>query len=125
MVNFKRLSELNKRARADIEKNHPEFTPEQQHAFELGFISGANYWMRNGHHHLRFKKGDVVEYANTLWTVGMWEGTDNDHYVLTEYNPKSASPQVMHVEFERDVLFRIYKAQPTAQEVMGNYITDK
>ena len=125
MVNFKRLSQLSNAADADIEKSHSEFTDAQKHAFRLGFLAGANYWMRNGHHHLRFKKGDKVEYANMVWTVDVWEGTDDDHYVLTEYNPKSASPQVMHVEFERDVLFRAYKAQLTAQEVMENYITDR
>lgn len=122
MVNFKRLSELTKAARANIKERHPDFTEEQKRGFEIGFIAGANYWMKNGHHHLRFKKGDKVEFANRIWTVDMWEGTDDDHYVLTDCNPETTSTPVMHVEFERDVLFRAYKAQPTAQEVMENYI---
>ena len=115
-MNFKRLSELKKAARTSIEERHSDLTEEQKRGFEIGFIAGANYWMRNGHHHLRFKKGDVVEYANKVWTVDMWENTDDDHYVLTECNPKSASPQVMHVEFERDVLFRSYKEQENDED---------
>lgn len=125
MVNFKRLSQLSKAADADIEKSHSEFTDAQKHAFRLGFYAGANYGMRNDHHHLRFKKGEKVEYANRIWTVDVLEGTDDNHYVLTDCNPETTSTPVMHVEFERDVLFRAYPAQLTAQEVMENYITGK
>lgn len=50
----------------------------------------------------KFKKGDKVLYANRLWEIDMWEGTTNDHYVLTSCDGKY---EIMHTEFEREELF--------------------
>ena len=121
MVDFKRLNELTRAARADIEKNHPDYDDAQKRAFELGFRSGAN-WQRKVGIPLRFKNGDKVVYANRTWIVDVLEGTENDHYVLTDCEPETTSTPVIHVEFERDVLFRAYTAL-SAKEVIDNYIS--
>jgi hypothetical protein len=43
-----------------------------------------------------------VRYANRLWEIDMWEGTANDHYVLTSCDGKY---EIMHTEIEREELF--------------------
>lgn len=43
MVDFSRLSELTKAARADMDENHKEYTEAEKQAFTSGFIGGANH----------------------------------------------------------------------------------
>ena len=43
MVDFSRLSELTKAARADMDESHKEYTEAEKRAFTSGFIGGANH----------------------------------------------------------------------------------